>query len=282
MFQRDIAKFAGLARIGFLVAVFNRQAAAYQQVKAHQLAVFGNRDKVHVVGVQIDVVLRWDHHRGFEFARQISRPEDRFFVGGRHFFLIQPHFSIGAGTRQQMFGDLFRPLVGFLVQLGLHRVRGAKHVAVDVVSRSQRVQSQTTQQLVNRLNVALHNAMELESLTVGDADAAVQRAFLREFINAQPLLWGDNPPRQTATQHHGVARFQLLFGAFGADITVVLLVHSVEADQQEIVTVKTAGQAVLQVFGDGAAQEVAFFLQTLGIGQFAFDHQRPRVFITHQ
>jgi sulfite reductase beta subunit-like hemoprotein len=31
-------------------------------------------------------------------------------------FLIQPDFGIGAGARQQMLGDLFRPLVG----LGVH------------------------------------------------------------------------------------------------------------------------------------------------------------------
>lgn len=38
--------------------MFDRETAAHQQVKAYQLAIFGNRHEVHVVSVQIDIVLR--------------------------------------------------------------------------------------------------------------------------------------------------------------------------------------------------------------------------------
>jgi sulfite reductase beta subunit-like hemoprotein len=62
--------------------------AAHQQVKADKLAVFRNRHEVHIIGVQIDIVLRRDHHRRFEFTRQIGLAEDRFLVGGGNLFLI--------------------------------------------------------------------------------------------------------------------------------------------------------------------------------------------------
>lgn len=85
MLQRQEAELARGAGVGFLVTVFNGQAAAHQQVKANQLAVFSNRHEVHVVGVQVDIVLRRDHHRGFKLTRQIGLAKDRFLVRGRDF-----------------------------------------------------------------------------------------------------------------------------------------------------------------------------------------------------
>lgn len=99
------------------------------------------------------------------------------------------------------------------MQLGLHRVRGAQHVTVNVVGGRQCVQPQLVQQLVHRLHVAFQNAVKLESLTVGQANAAVQRALLGKLINAQPLLRADNTAGQTAAQHHRMARLQFLLGA---------------------------------------------------------------------
>ncbi len=131
--QRQITKLARGTGVGVLVTVFDRETAANQQVKAHQLAVLGNRHEVHVVGMQIDIVLRRDHHRGFELTRQIGLAEDRLFVSCRDLFLIQPDLGIGAGTRQQMLGDLLRPLVSFGVQFGLIRVRRTEHVTVHIV-----------------------------------------------------------------------------------------------------------------------------------------------------
>jgi hypothetical protein len=42
-----------------------------------------------------------------------------------------------------------------------------------------------------------------------------------------------------------MTRLQLLCGALGADIAVILLVHTVETDQQEVIAFKTAGQTVV-------------------------------------
>ncbi len=115
MLQRQIAKLTRGAGVGFLVAVFDGKPTAHQQVKAHQLAVFGDRHEVHVVGVQIDIVLWRDHYRGFEFTRQVGLAEDRFFISSGDFFLVEPDLRIRAGTRQQMLRNLLRPLVRFRV-----------------------------------------------------------------------------------------------------------------------------------------------------------------------
>ncbi|MNI83676.1 hypothetical protein D3C73_1405120 [compost metagenome] len=95
--------------------MLNRQPTANQQVEPHQFAVFCHRDEVHVVGMQIDIVLRRNNHRRFELTRQIGLTEDRLFIGGGDFFLIQPNLCIRPGARQQVFRDFLRPLVGFRV-----------------------------------------------------------------------------------------------------------------------------------------------------------------------
>ncbi|GAR61776.1 hypothetical protein NGUA15_03571 [Salmonella enterica] len=227
--QRQIAKLARGTGIRFLITMLNRQTAAHQQVKADQLAVFGNRHKVHVVGVQIDIVLWRDHYRGFELTRQIGLPEDRLFIGGRYLLLIEPDLRIGASARQQMFRDLLRPFVGFRVQLRFVRVGGAQHVTVHVVGGRQRVQTDRMQHLVHRLDVLLQNAMELEGLAVGQTDTAINRVIRREFIDRLPLRRSNHPARQAAAQQHGVARLQLLRRTLGANIAVILLIHAMKA-----------------------------------------------------
>ena len=132
-----------------------------------------------------------------------------------------------------------------------------------------------------RLHVLFQNAVELEGLTVSQANAAVNRIFRGEFIDRLPLSGGDNPTRQTATQQHRMTRLQLLLGALGANVAVILLVHTVKTDQQKVVAFKTAGQAVIQIFSNGAAQVVALKLHALGICQFTFDHQWAWMFFAH-
>ena len=87
--------------------------------------------------------------------------------------------------------------------------------------------------------------MELKGLPVGDPDTAVQRLFCGKFVYFQPLFRCDHPPRQAAAQHHGVARLQFLLCALRPDIAVILLIHAVKADQQEVI-LKSAGQALLR------------------------------------
>lgn len=173
MLQRQIAKLARRAGVGFLVAVFDRKPTAHQQVEAYQLAVFGDCHEVHVVGMQIDIVLRRDHYCGFELTRQVGLTKDRFFISSGDFFLVEPDLRIRAGTRQQMLRNLLRPLVRFRVQLRLVRVRGAEYVTVHVVSCRQRIKTDRVQHLVHRFDVLFQNAVELKRLAVGQANAAI-------------------------------------------------------------------------------------------------------------
>ena len=108
--------------------------------------------------------------------------------------------------------------------------------------------------------------MVLEGLAVGDADGAVEGVFAGKFVNAQPLLRGDDAPRQAAAQHHAFQRFEFLFGTFGAQVAVVLFVHAVEADELEVVTAKGAGDAVAEVGGNAAVQVVAFVFEAFVVG----------------
>ncbi len=73
-----------------------------------------------------------------------------------------------------------------------------------------------------------------------EKDAALERR-----IDRLPLFGGDHTTRQTTAQQHRVARLQLLFSTFGANVAVILLIHAVEADQQEVVALKAAGQTVV-------------------------------------
>ena len=121
--------------------MFDGQTAADQHVESGQPAVFFDGDEVQIIGVQIDVVVRRNNDRSFEFARQVVSAQNGFgritafhgfgqrgvagVFGGFDFFAVQPDFGIGAGFRQQVLADFLRPFVRFLVQPAFNRVTGA-------------------------------------------------------------------------------------------------------------------------------------------------------------
>ncbi len=115
MLQADKAQLFRTARISRGIAKGHRQAATYQHVKANQLAVFGNGNKVQIVGMHINIIVWRDHHCGFKLTWQVGITQHRLGLGGFNFFLIQPDLSISAGFRQQMFADLYRPLIRLLM-----------------------------------------------------------------------------------------------------------------------------------------------------------------------
>ncbi len=131
--------------------------------------------------------MRRDHHGGFEFTRQIRFTEDRLFVGGGDFFFIPPDLRIGTGAWQQMLREFLCPLIRFLMQLRLNRVRRTEHVTVNVVGGRQRIQPHLMQHLMRRLNVLLQNAVKLEGLTVSQTDAAIDSFIGGKFVDGQPL-----------------------------------------------------------------------------------------------
>ncbi|MNS71873.1 hypothetical protein D3C72_1052640 [compost metagenome] len=268
--ERDEAEIARLARVGAGVAVGHGQTPAHQHVEAHQLAVITNGHEVEIVGVDVHVVVGRDHHGRLEFARQVVGTQDRLLVTPQ-LLAIQPDLHVGAGLGQQVLGDLLGPLVGLLVQLGLHRVAGAEHVAVHVARGGYAVDAGAVEGLVHQLDVALEHPVELEGLAGGQADAAVQAVILGELVDHLPLGRGDDAARQAGAQHDVVQGLQLLGGALGADVSVILLIHAVEADQLEVVAIEATGEGILQILGYGAAQEVAFALEAFVVGQWPFN-----------
>ena len=117
------------------------------------------------------------------------------------------------------------------------------------------------------LDVLFQHAMKLEGLSVGEPDAAVERLFGSELVDAQPLLRLDDAAWQATAQHDVLQRLQLLTHALGTDVAVILLVHAVEADQLEIVSVEPTGESVTQIFTDGSLQVMAVAFQAFIVGQ---------------
>jgi hypothetical protein len=91
---------------------------------------------------------------------------------------------------------------------------------------------------MHRLHVLLQNAVELEGLTVGQTNTAVNGVIGGKLIDRLPLFGGDHPARQTAAQQHRMTRLQLLCGALGADIAVILLVHTVKRISRKLSPLK--------------------------------------------
>ena len=116
-------------------------------------------------------------------------------------------------------------------------------------------------------DVFLQNTMELESLPVGEPDAAVDRLFGSKLVDTQPLLRLDDATRQTAAQHDVLQRLQLLPHALGTDVAVILFVHAMEADQLEVVAVESAGESVTEILPDGSLQIMAVAFQAFIVGQ---------------
>ena len=87
------------------------------------------------------------------------------------------------------------------MQLGLHRVAGAEHVAVHVPRGGDGVDTGAVEGLVHQLDVALQYPVELEGLAGGQADAAVHAVFFGELVDHLPLGRGDDAAGQAGAQH---------------------------------------------------------------------------------
>ena len=122
-------------------------------------------------------------------------------------------------------------------------------------------------------DVGFEHAVVLEGLAVGQADGVVKGVAVGKLVYAQPLLGRNHAAGQAAAYHDVFQAFQFLLVSFGTDVAVVLFVHAVETDKLEVVAVEAACQAVVQVFGNRAAQVAAlafepFVVGKRGIGEF--------------
>ncbi len=87
--------------------------------------------------------------------------------------------------------------------------------------------------------------MELKGLPVGQANTAVNGVLSGKLIDRLPLGGGDHPHPADGSGAASHDAAPALGGALRADIAIVLLVHAVETDQQEVIAFKTAGQTVV-------------------------------------
>ena len=122
-------------------------------------------------------------------------------------------------------------------------------------------------------DVGFEHAVVLEGLAVGQADGVVKGVAVGKLVYTQPLLGRNHAAGQAAAYHDVFQAFQFLLVAFSADVAVVLFVHAVKADKLEVVAVEAACQAVVQVFGNRAAQVAALAFEPFvvgkgGIGEF--------------
>ena len=156
------------------------------------------------------------------------------------------------------------------VQLRLMRVHVADHVPVHITTSTAAIQTQGVYLLHKRLHLFLEHAVELERLARGQAQGGI-RTLVGNFIQAQPLVCGQHPTRQTQAHHKLVKRLQLLAPALISYFPVVLLVGAVELGQFGIILWQGAGGTVSQAFQNGSAKVVALALDYFGFRQF-FSH----------
>ncbi len=183
------------------------QTAATSRLKADKLAV-RQSPQVHVVGVQIYIVLRQDHYRGFEHAANAGLTEDRLFIGGIHLLLIEPDLRIGAVRGSKDVRRSSSLLVGFSMQLNSYGLEVHSTLRFMSLAVCQRIQPHRVQHLVHRLTFFFRMPWNWRVWRFGQTDTAINRVIRREFIDRLPLRRSNHPARQAAAQQHlrGAAR----------------------------------------------------------------------------
>ena len=156
------------------------------------------------------------------------------------------------------------------VHFGMHgrHVRQCRRhdVAVDVAARSDGVEHRIVDRPDRRLELPLDDTVKLHSLPCREPDRAV-RVFVCNFRKRQPLRGLENTPRNAGTNHETVRRLQALSLALAANVTVVLLVETVEFRQLRVVRIQRTCERVIQALDDRAAQVPAFRLDVFDVGE---------------
>ena len=104
----------------------------------------------------------------------------------------------------------------------------------------------------DRLQVPLEHAVELDALTVGQAQRALRQDA--EIVMDQPLLGGNPAAGHFGAHHERPGLFLLFLGKGGPEVPVVLLVGAVEFEQDVFGFVHMGERGVGEVFRDVAAK----------------------------
>ena len=106
------------------------------------------------------------------------------------------------------------------------------------------------------LSSRLDHAVELEGLSRRDAQGAVGIAA-GDLVELQPLRGLTTPPGRRGADHEAVGRLEFLLATLVAQVAIVLLVATVELDQDRVVVADCAGVRVVQALDQGATQVAA-------------------------
>ena len=206
------------------------------------VAALHDRDEAQIMGEYIDIVVRRQRDGDLELTRQIGAAEDRlvFLHTAGDLLLVDPDLVPRSAMRQQMVRDVAGEVLMTACRSRRHGSAGGENVAVDVAAGGDGIQHVVVQALHQRLQVALHNAVELHGFPRRQPDGAVG-AFPRQLLDAEPLLRRQDAGGDPHPRHEDEGFFHALLAAFGAQVAVVLLVDAVEFRQLLIVVRQRAG-----------------------------------------
>ena len=108
-----------------------------------------------------------------------------------------------------------------------------RNIPVYVPTSSEGIQQHMVNILNGRLEVPLNNAMKLECLSGCDFEGP-RSMFVSDLIHLEPLIRFANTTGHPDTNHEGICRFEVLSLTLVTNITVILLVYSVELGQLSI------------------------------------------------
>ncbi|GJE43124.1 hypothetical protein AEGHOMDF_2303 [Methylobacterium soli] len=239
----------GGAREGVGLAMGHAHAAAHRDVPAgHAVLLVENRDEAEIVGEDVDLVRGRHRDHDLEFPRQVGLAVDRLdealFLAADDALAVEPDLAPGAGLGQQRVRDGPGEVVGGLVGAGLGRVRGRHHVSVHVAAGRDRVEKRPVDRRHGPAQVRLDDAVILEGLARRRPQGAVG-VSRRDIVEGQPLLRRHDAARDAQADHEAVGLVELLLGALGAKVAVVLQVHPVEFHELAVI-VRDRASGVLQ------------------------------------
>ena len=106
---------------------------------------------------------------------------------------------------------------------------------------------------------ALQDSVVLNRLPSRDADTTVGKVICHP-VKISILLGSDHSTGQRDTNHVTVRLAQSFLASLGTQVTIILLVSSVELQQLHVVVFKVIDRGIFEHFVDGASQQVTLFL----------------------
>ncbi|GJD69836.1 hypothetical protein MMMDOFMJ_2774 [Methylobacterium gnaphalii] len=225
-------------------------------------------DEAKVVREDVDLVGRRHRDDDLELTRQVGLAVDRLelLLSADDLLAVEPDLAPGIGLWQKGVGDGLAELVGRLVGANLRRIGRGHDVAVHVAASGDGVEQSRVDGGHGPLEVRLDDAVILEGLARRGPQRAVSVGG-GEIIEDQPLPRRHHAAGDTQADHEAVGLLQLLLGALGPQVAIVLHVHAVELDELSVILGDGARGVLQQALGEAAAQVAAGDLEMLVMGE---------------